>query len=61
MFLFQNMIEHVDQHCTKQNISTVFLCENDTLLQGDQARNLTQIIRYSNIKINYCVMCEVCI
>ena len=48
-FVSQPMIEYTDKHCKTQKMSTVFLCEDQSLMQGDAAKKVSDLIRYRHV------------
>lgn len=41
----QALMAHLDDRCKKQSVSTIFMCEDDSLIQTDKAMKITQLVR----------------
>jgi extradiol dioxygenase family protein len=42
------MIEHVDSKCKDQSPSTVFYCEDEALMDGDNSKKVSKLIKYGH-------------
>jgi hypothetical protein len=45
-FIFKEVISHVESRCKEQHQSTVFLCEDESLMKNADSKNATNLIRY---------------
>ena len=39
------MIEHADSHCIKQTPSTVFYCEDESVMDGENSKKVSKLLR----------------
>jgi hypothetical protein len=39
------MIEHVDSKCKDQAISTAFFCEDEAVMDGEEAKKVSKLIK----------------